>query len=139
MRYTYPAIFTKEKNGYSVSFPDFEGVFSEGDTFEQAIDMSAEALGMAVLHYIDHGMKLPEPTETLDAAIVSVEVDTRDALISTKDAAAMLGVNPSRVRQMVGSGQLVSKKQGRDNFVYLWSVRNRLSSPRKTGRPKAHA
>ena len=28
-KYVYPAIFVKEENGYSVSFPDLEGCFTD--------------------------------------------------------------------------------------------------------------
>lgn len=62
--------------------------------------------------------------------------DMEDA---AKMAASMLGVSDARVRQMVCSGQLASKKRGRDNYVYLWSVKERLDNPPKPGRPKKSA
>ena len=40
------------------------------------------------------------------------------------------------VRQMICSGQLTAKKQGRDNYVYLSSVKERLNNPPKPGRPR---
>ena len=42
----YPAIFSKEDIGYSVSFPDLDGCFTEGDTLEEAIEMAQEVLGL---------------------------------------------------------------------------------------------
>lgn len=43
--YLYGAIFSKEDIGYSVSFPDLEGCFTEGDSLEEAINMAKDALG----------------------------------------------------------------------------------------------
>ena len=40
-------------------------------------------------------------------------------MLTTKMAAHLLGVSDARVRQMICSGQLAAKKQGRDNYVYL--------------------
>lgn len=33
--YIFPAVFLKEEDGYSVSFPDIDGAFTCGETFEE--------------------------------------------------------------------------------------------------------
>lgn len=39
MKFIYPAIFQKQKNGaYTGHFPDLEGCTAEGDTLEEAVD-----------------------------------------------------------------------------------------------------
>ena len=43
-KYAYPAIFTKEENGYSVAFPDIDGCFTCGDTLPDAMEMAEDAL-----------------------------------------------------------------------------------------------
>lgn len=40
----------------------------------------------------------------------------------------MLGVSAGRVRQLIGSGALAGEKQSRDNYVHLWSIRERLGA-----------
>lgn len=45
-KHLYPAVFTEEQDGYSITFPDFEGCFSEGDTLEEAYEMAIDALGL---------------------------------------------------------------------------------------------
>lgn len=45
-RHFFPSIFTKEEIGYSVRFPNLEGVFSEGDTIDEAYEMSIDAIGL---------------------------------------------------------------------------------------------
>lgn len=44
----YPAIFHPEEVGYSVIVPDIDGCFSEGDTLEEAIDMTIDAIGLCL-------------------------------------------------------------------------------------------
>lgn len=43
----YPAVFNPIPNGgYEVSFPDFPGCVTFGDTFEQAQEKASEVLGL---------------------------------------------------------------------------------------------
>ena len=54
--------------------------------------------------------------------------------INTKEAAKLLGVNDSRVRQLILAGRLPAQKVGRD-----WIIRERdlaKVADRKPGRPK---
>lgn len=44
----YPAIFHPETVGYSVSVPDIDGCFSEGDTLAQAMEMITDAIGLCL-------------------------------------------------------------------------------------------
>lgn len=42
----YPVIFHPEDVGYSVSVPDIEGCFTQGDTMDDAVEMIQEAIGL---------------------------------------------------------------------------------------------
>ena len=42
----YPAIFHPEATGYSVSVPDIEGCFTQGENMEEAISMAKEAVSL---------------------------------------------------------------------------------------------
>nr|DAV86949.1 MAG TPA: hypothetical protein [Caudoviricetes sp.] len=42
--YVFPAIFLKEDDGYSVKFPDIDGAFTCGETFEEALLMAKDCL-----------------------------------------------------------------------------------------------
>ena len=54
--------------------------------------------------------------------------------ITTKQAAKILGVNASRVRQLVLAGRLPAQKFGRDLFIKKKDLS--LVADRKPGRPK---
>lgn len=143
MRYTYPAIFEpNELGGYSVCFPDLPECCTDGDDLEDAVEMAAEAMELAIESYIENGRELPAPS--FDAAssgnglLIAVSADVREdgKLVPARETAQLLEVSDARVRQLIGSGALASKRQGRDNCVYLWSVRDRLARPRTAGRPR---
>ena len=56
----YTAKLTKEKDGgYSVSFPDLDGCFTQGDTLEEALAMANEAMKLTLEDVFD-GDPLPE-------------------------------------------------------------------------------
>lgn len=63
MRYVYPAIFTQEKNGYSVIFPDLEGCYTCGDDLKDAIYMAEDVLAFTLFDYEKTGLSVPAPGE----------------------------------------------------------------------------
>lgn len=143
MGYNYPAFFEKnELGGYSVWFPDLPECYTDGDDMNDAVTMAAEAMELVIESYIDNGHEVPRPSFDIEApdgarlALVSADIDGTNRLVTSHDAATMLGVSDARVRQLLLSGKLAGCKQGRDNYVYLWSVRERLNAPRASGRPR---
>jgi predicted RNase H-like HicB family nuclease len=65
----YIAIIHKDADSdYGVSFPDFPGCISAGETLDEAHRMAAEALQLHVEGMIEDGQAIPEPTG-LEAAM----------------------------------------------------------------------
>jgi predicted RNase H-like HicB family nuclease len=65
----YIAIMHKEPDSaYGVSFPDFPGCITAGDTLEQAREMAREALAFHVRGMREDGEELPRPS-SLDAVM----------------------------------------------------------------------
>jgi predicted RNase H-like HicB family nuclease len=63
----YPAIFHKEEvGGYSVSFPDLPGCFSEGDTLEEAENAAREALELHLYCMERDGEPIPDASDDID-------------------------------------------------------------------------
>lgn len=63
MQYVFPAIFTKEDVGYSVSFPDVDGCFTSGETLSEAMLMAQDALSLMLLSMEDEKTPISAPTE----------------------------------------------------------------------------
>jgi predicted RNase H-like HicB family nuclease len=61
-KYTYPAIFNKEENGFFVSFPDIQPCYTEGATLEEAVIMAKDVLESRIEVALDRGETLPAPS-----------------------------------------------------------------------------
>lgn len=73
MKRYYPAIIEKDEGSdYGISFPDFLGCVSAGDTVEDAFRMGTEALNIHIAGMVEDGDYIPEPTHIED---IKVEAD----------------------------------------------------------------
>lgn len=67
--YTFAAVFTMEDDGgYSIRFPQLDGCFSQGDSFEEARAMACDAMSLYLYSMEQDGEAIPEanmnvPTE----------------------------------------------------------------------------
>lgn len=83
-KHFYPAIFHEDGDGYWVDFPDLPGCVTQGDTFEQAYEMSVEALGL----YLEtaNGFTYPQSVKVnkndidKNSCVVMVEFDELEYL-----------------------------------------------------------
>ena len=88
-KYFYPAVFHEEDGGYWVEFPELPGCVTQGDTFEEAYEMAAEALGLYL--EMENGFKYPDTSKInmaeLDknSCIVMVEFDEIEYLKKMND------------------------------------------------------
>lgn len=72
---TYPAFIHQDddKPGYGVTFPDFPGCVSFGDTINDAQTMAAEALALHIEGMAEDGESIPAPSDLNDLMGVSKE------------------------------------------------------------------
>ena len=61
-KYFYPAIFTKEEQGYSVNFPDFESCYTSGTDLEEALEMAKDVLCLTLYGMEEDGEEIPAPS-----------------------------------------------------------------------------
>ncbi|MFZ2630618.1 MAG: type II toxin-antitoxin system HicB family antitoxin [Desulfosalsimonadaceae bacterium] len=74
----YIAIVHKEaKTDFGVSFPDFPGCITAGQTVDEAKDLAQEALALHVKGMIEDGDELPTPSKLED---IMVDADYADAV-----------------------------------------------------------
>ncbi|MCI9577152.1 MAG: HicB family protein [Clostridiales bacterium] len=78
----YPACFFQENEGYSVVFPDLNWLATQGDTFEEAMEMAVDCLA-GYLHtcQID-GDPIPKPSKLsdIDPKAVAKELDPESTI-----------------------------------------------------------
>ena len=62
-RYLYPALFHPEAGGYSVSVPDLDGCFTEGNSFEEAYANCSDAIGLYLEELDAERKEYPKPSD----------------------------------------------------------------------------
>ena len=73
----YPACFYKEDDGYSVIFPDLNYLATQGDSFEDAMEMAVECLASYLYIAQRDGEDVPAPSSlvNIDPVAVAKEPD----------------------------------------------------------------
>jgi len=70
---TLPIIIEGDSDGYFVSCPVLEGCYSQGDTYEEALENIKDAIRLHVEDRLANGEEIPEPgSVSLSTVAVSV-------------------------------------------------------------------
>lgn len=62
-KYIYPAIFTKEEKFYSVSFPDLESCYTQGESLQEAYEMAEDVLCLTLYQLEEDCAEIPTASE----------------------------------------------------------------------------
>ena len=110
MRYGYPAIFSEERDGITVTFPDVPEAVTWGATLLQARQHAADALISALSAYVEENRPSPKPSPPRGREIVSVtaleamKLALHDAMlaagISNRELAGQLGLDEKAIRRL---------------------------------------
>jgi antitoxin HicB len=110
MRYAYPAIFSEEQDGVTVTFPDVPEAVTWGATRSEAREHAANALISALSTYVEENRPNPKPSPARGRDIVSVtaleatKLALHDAMlaacVSNRDLAGRLGLDEKAVRRL---------------------------------------
>lgn len=81
-KYIYPAVFTKEDQGYSISFPNIDSCYTQGDDLLDGIEMAKDVLCLVLYKLEEENKSIPIPSSpkeisTNDNSFVTlIDVDT---------------------------------------------------------------
>ncbi len=122
MRLAYPSNIaldeeermTKGRVAYSVTFPDVFGANTGGGSWEEAIEMAEDCLGVALGMYVKANLDLPAPSPVQDgqvlvaapflvAAKLTIYTAMREQGVTYAAMASMLGLDEDAVRKLVDS------------------------------------
>ena len=120
MRYAFPCNIVPDdeereatgREAYVVTFPDVPEANTGGDTWEEAMEMAADGLGVALGMYVKAKQDIPEPSPLVDgqvqiavppiiAAKLALYTAMREQNITNVALAAKLGIYESVVRRIV--------------------------------------
>jgi predicted RNase H-like HicB family nuclease len=72
-RMTFPIVVESDADGYFVSCPSFQGCYSQGETYEEAVENIKDAIRLHLEDRLAGGEGLPEPVSvSLSAVEVAV-------------------------------------------------------------------
>ena len=120
MRYTYPCniILDEEelrktgREGYVVNFPDVYGANTGGDTWDEAVEMAEDCLGVALSLYFAEDEDVPTPSlptegqvlipvPPLVAAKLTINSAMREKGITKETLGKKLGLEEDAVRKLL--------------------------------------
>ncbi|OLP56653.1 transcriptional regulator [Rhizobium rhizosphaerae] len=108
--YAYAATFepTEREGGFTVTFADVPEAITEGEDMADARAMAEDALGVALLTYLEMGRTLPVPTATEGVMVAPApEVAMKIALIETFRAA---GISRSELARRIGKDEKEARR-----------------------------
>lgn len=108
----YPAKFLPEDGGYTVTFRDIPEAITQGDSYEEAVEMAQDALATAMEFYFEDNRPVPLPSQALDGEVMvelPLSVWSKVLLlnemlaqhVSQAELAKRLGVKPQQVTRIV--------------------------------------
>ena len=111
-RYCYPIDLHKERGGgYSVTLPDFDEAFTDGDTFAEAIAEAGDCLEEALAGRIARREDIPAPSPAkgrpaaVPGAVLAAKAALYEALrerrLSSSAFAAAMGIRESEAHRML--------------------------------------
>lgn len=144
MKYVYEAIIEPSGKWLEVRFPDL-GIITQGEDMQDAAFMAQDLLENHIVMALKKGRTLPAPTFGNECAkdgyrmgiVVECDENTpQDETMTVNEAADILDVTPTRIRAMINSGILKSRKVGMVHMVDAQSVMDRYNEPAHAGRPR---
>ncbi len=111
-RYSYPIdLHDEREGGYSVTFPNFDEAFTDGDTVAEAVAEAADCLEEALAGRIARreGIPVPSPAKgrptVTPGAVLAAKAALYEALreeqLSNSAFAEAMGIQESEVRRML--------------------------------------
>jgi predicted RNase H-like HicB family nuclease len=72
--YTFSVVIERDEDGYFVSCPELQGCYSQGDTYEDAIENIEEAIKLHIESRIERNEIIPQQQEVISVSSVMVAV-----------------------------------------------------------------
>ncbi|WP_339343318.1 type II toxin-antitoxin system HicB family antitoxin [uncultured Psychrobacter sp.] len=108
----YPARIQPTDDGYVVTFRDIPEANTQGDTFDEAVEMAEDALLTALTFYFEDNRTVPAPSQpkpketqidlpisaAIKVALLNTLLETR---VSQSKLAKRMGITPQQVTRIV--------------------------------------
>lgn len=72
----YPVVLTPDTGGYVVTFPDVPEAMTQGDSYDEAMEMAKDALESGLEFYTEKGQPFPMPSDIKDGQpYIEIDLD----------------------------------------------------------------
>jgi predicted RNase H-like HicB family nuclease len=72
--YRFSVVIEQDKDGYFAFCPELQGCYSQGDTYEEALENIKDALRLCVEDYLAEHKEVPEPAQSISLSTIEVAV-----------------------------------------------------------------
>jgi predicted RNase H-like HicB family nuclease len=132
----YIAVVHKDsKSDFGVSFPDFSGCITAGNSIDEAKDMVHEALSLHIKGMMDDGEKIPVPSK-LENIIDDPDYSDAAAILIVSVSESKyrsVRVNITVPEDMLRKIDTVAKKRGMSRSSFLVHAAQNAITPSKNG------
>jgi predicted RNase H-like HicB family nuclease len=132
----YIAVVHKDsKSDFGVSFPDFSGCITAGNSIDEAKDMAHEALSLHIKGMMDDGEKIPVPSK-LENIIDDPDYSDAAAILIVSVSESKyrsVRVNITVPEDMLRKIDTVAKKRGMSRSSFLVHAAQNAITPSKNG------
>jgi len=72
MKYRFSVLVEHDKNGYFAFCPELQGCYSQGNTYEEALENIKDAIQLHVEDRIAEQEEIPEPIKSISLSTIEV-------------------------------------------------------------------
>ena len=69
--YRFSVVIERDRDGYFAFCPELQGCYSQGDTYEEALDSIRDAIHLHLEDRLEHGEEIPQP-ESVSLTVVEM-------------------------------------------------------------------
>ena len=124
-KYCFPAVFTPDDGGYSVTFPDLEGCYTCGDTLMEALEMAEDVLALTLTAWEDDHKAIPAPS---NSAAVTHEPDETVSLVLADTAAYRKRTSNQAVKKTLSIPQWLNAAAEAANVNFSQTLQEALTA-----------
>lgn len=104
--FSYPATFEPgDEGGFVATFPDVPEAITDGATMAEARSMAADALGVALLTYVETGRPLPDASARSEGQVTISPYPEVAAKLAVIEAFQAAGISKSELARRMGKDE----------------------------------
>jgi predicted RNase H-like HicB family nuclease len=72
--YNFSIIIERDKDGYAVSCPELQGCYTQGDTYEEAMENIKDVIQLHIESRLERNEEIPQAQQSISISSVAVAI-----------------------------------------------------------------